>query len=266
MVKNVLQGVAVSAICVILSIAAPVWAATTPAGDVNPVEKVRKDRTSKPDGWVAKDQAASIKLARKVYPYVEDVLIEDLPLRQRRLRAEGIGSKDIKNSYILLDSPYVNTYEDKYGPVRFMHAKHSASLNSDCSLCHHYRPADAKASETVACRSCHQEAFNAKGTERVGLKAAYHIQCMNCHESMKEGPVSCDGCHTKNSVDHKELVKLSENPTPSEVTAECLRCHQEAGEEMLSSAHWLWRGPSPYTTEHGKSVMSGKGTTALNNF
>jgi hypothetical protein len=266
MIKNILQGLAVASAIVVLGMAAPVWAAATPGADAKPIEKVRKDMTPMPKGWVASDQVAAIELARKKYPYVSDVFIEDLALRQQRLRSLGIGIKDIKNSYIYLDSPYVNTYENKYQPVRFMHAKHAASMNGDCTACHHYRPADKKAEEVVACRSCHQDQFTQKDKERVGVKAAYHIKCMTCHEKMKKGPVNCDGCHAKRNTDHKELVKLSENPTPSEVTAECLRCHKEAGQGLLTSAHWLWRGPSPYTTEHQKSVMSGKGTTALNNF
>ncbi len=240
-------------------------AATTPADD-KPVEKSRKDLTPKPEGWVAEDQVKALELAHKKFPYVKDVLMEDLVLRQQRLRAMGLGIKDIKNSYILLDSPYVNTYEDKYGPVRFMHAKHASSLNGDCAACHHYRPADEKADEAVGCRSCHQEAFKETEQDRVGLKAAYHIQCMDCHEKMAKGPVSCNSCHTKNPTDHRELVKLQNDPTPFEVTGECLRCHDEQGTEMLETAHWLWKGPSPYTVDHQKSVQSGKGTITLNNF
>ncbi len=243
--------------------AGPSLGATGAASDV---EKVRTDRNPRPDGWVAEDQAKALELARKKVPYVSEVYREDLPLRQQRLRAQGLGLKDIKHSYFLLESPFVNTFEDKYGPVRFMHSKHAASLKGDCAACHHYRPADTKAEETVACRTCHQEAFRKQEKERVGLKAAYHMQCMGCHEDMKKGPVSCDGCHAKKPVNHTELVQLSGNPKPSEVTAECLRCHQQAGSDMLQTAHWLWRGPSPYTVEHRKSVMSGKGTTTLNNF
>ncbi len=264
MKKNLQVGLLMlAALAVALGATAPAWTATAPA---KPVEKSRKDMTPKPEGWMPSDQVKAEKLARKQYPYVKDVLMEDLPLRQQRLRNLGIGFKEIKHSYILLDSPYVDTYERKYEPVRFMHSKHAASLGGDCAACHHYRPADSKASETVACRSCHQEAFSGKDTERVGLKAAYHMQCMNCHEKMKQGPVSCEGCHEKRPMDHKELVRLPENPKPQEVTKECLRCHKDAGEDMLTTAHWLWRGPSPYTTEHRKSVMSGKGTTTLNNF
>jgi hypothetical protein len=35
---------------------------------------------------------------------------------------------------------------------------------------------------------------------------------------------------------------------------------------MLSSAHWLWKGHSPYTLDHRKEVEHGKATTAVNNF
>jgi hypothetical protein len=265
MMKNILAWLAFAAVAVGSGALVPAWAAV-PAGDAEPVVKSRKDRTPMPAGWAAKDQDEARKLATKKYPFVEKVLMEDLPLRQQRLRKMGIGYKDIKHSYILLDSPYVDTYEKKYEPVRFMHSKHAAALDGDCAACHHLRPADPKAPETVACRACHQETAIGDGSERIGLKAAYHMQCMDCHEKMKKGPVGCEGCHAKRSVNHKELVKLPENPTPQQVTMECLRCHQAAGEDMLSTAHWLWRGPSPYTTEHRKSVMSGKGTTTLNNF
>ena len=78
--------------------------------------------------------------------------------------------------------------------------------------------------------------------------------------------MDCTGCHAKNVPDHKELVKLGKDPKPWEVTTECLRCHDNAGEDMLSSAHWLWKGHSPYTLEHRKEVMHGKATTAVNNF
>ncbi|NCD26690.1 MAG: tetrathionate reductase family octaheme c-type cytochrome, partial [Deltaproteobacteria bacterium] len=51
-----------------------------------------------------------------------------------------------------------------------------------------------------------------------------------------------------------------------QVTQECLRCHKKAGEDMIKSAHWLWKGPSPYTVERQKKVMSGKATDTMNNF
>ena len=89
---------------------------------------------------------------------------------------------------------------------------------------------------------------------------------MGCHQEMKKGPTGCIECHAKKVPDHKELVKLPKKPTPFQVTIECLRCHQDAGEDMLKSAHWLWRGPSPFTVNHEKQVQSGKGTNAINSY
>jgi hypothetical protein len=177
----------------------------------------------------------------------------------------GLGIKDQSQSYFLLNSPIIRKTEDHYRPVRFMHAKHAA-VTKDCALCHHHRPLDEAASETVRCSACHQEAFNKDHPERLGLKAAYHQQCMGCYQQMNKGPIDCAGCHRKNAPDHKDLIQLAANPEPSQVTSECLRCHKQAGEDMLKSAHWKWKGPSPYTLNHRRKVDLGKATIATNNF
>jgi len=215
--------------------------------------------------WSAPDQVDAQKRAQEVVPFIGEVRDECKLCRQQRLRDEGLGVKDQAHSYLLLDSPIIKRTEDRYGPVRFMHSKH-ASIIQDCALCHHFRPADESASETVRCSACHQEAFRQDHPERIGLKAAYHQQCMACHEEMAKGPVGCIGCHQKNAPDHNDLVQLPANPEPSQVTSECLRCHAAAGQDMLSTAHWLWKGPSPYTLDHRKAVHHGKATTAVNNF
>ncbi len=215
--------------------------------------------------WFAPDQVDARKRAQKVVPFVGEVMDECRLCRQQRLRDAGLGVKDQEHSYFLLDSPVIKKLEDHYEPVRFMHSKHAAQIQ-DCALCHHYRPLDESASETTRCSACHQEPFRQDHPERLGLKAAYHQQCIDCHRDMDKGPIDCIGCHTKNVPDHKELVKLEGKPEPEQVTTECLRCHKEAGEDMLSTAHWLWKGPSPYTMKHRKEVEHGKATTALNNF
>ena len=104
-----------------------------------------------------------------------------------------------------------------------MHMKH-AKVVRDCIECHHYRPDDPDASETTGCSACHQDAFSEKVPDRIGLKAAYHQQCMACHKEKNKGPVGCTDCHAKNVPDHRELVKLPDNPDPVTVTRECLRC------------------------------------------
>jgi len=215
--------------------------------------------------WKAPDQEKAKERSKEMVPFVDTVIDECLLCRQQRLRQKGLGIKDMDNTYFLLDSPIIKAQEDHFGPVRFMHAKHAASMK-DCAVCHHYRPTNADALETTRCSACHQESFREDHPERIGLKAAYHLQCMECHRKLDQGPVDCIGCHSKNAPDHKELVQLSGKPAPSEVTAECLRCHKEAGEDMLTTAHWLWRGPSPYTMDHRKEIQHGKAKTAINNF
>lgn len=262
-----------AAVIIIAAVILPGSAVTAPeqAKPMGPVEKIRTPRNPKPEGWQAPDHAAALERAKAPREFVAKVKSEDPKLRQIRFKNLGLGVGDIKYSHMILDSPLVNTFENLYGPARFMHSKHAASLGGDCALCHHASPEGSDAgidrlSETVACRTCHQESFNPAHPERIGLKAAYHQQCMGCHEEMNKGPINCVGCHAKRVPDHKDLVRLPDDPTPIEVTQECLRCHQKAGEDMIKSAHWLWKGPSPYTVERQKKIMSGKATDTLNNF
>lgn len=242
-----------------------------PPPAAGPVVKKRDAQNPMPAGWQPPDQVEAEKRASQPRPFVVDVIKEDPKLRQLRFKELGLGVKDIKHRYALLGNSFPGNYTDQYRPVRFMHSKHAASVDSNCALCHHASPKGADAvkdrlSETVACRACHQEAFDPKHPERLGLSAAYHQQCMGCHKKMNQGPVDCKGCHAPNVKDHKELVRLPDNPTPMQVTQECLRCHPKAGEDMLKTAHWLWKGPSPYTIKRQKKVMSGKATDTINNF
>jgi len=217
------------------------------------------------DVWKAPDQEKAKARAMETVPFVADYKEDCKVLRRISLMEKGISTKDVTDVYFLLDSPIIKASEDHYGPVRFAHKRHATLIN-DCSACHHYRPKDEAMSETTRCSACHQESFKADHPERLGLKAAFHQQCMDCHKKDQNGPVSCTGCHSKNVPDHKNLVQLPDNPEPSQVTSECLRCHESAGEDMLKTSHWLWKGPSLYTTKHRKDIQHGKGTTALNNY
>ncbi len=215
--------------------------------------------------WKAPDQEKAKERARQVVPFIKEYKDEGRIHRKISLMDAGISLKDVTDVYFLLDSPLIKKSEDHYEPVRFAHQRHAA-LIQDCSQCHHFRPKDEKALETTRCSACHQESFNADHPERIGLKAAYHQQCMECHKTQGKGPADCKGCHLQKVPDHKQLVKLTTDPDPFQVTKECLRCHDVQATDMLQTAHWSWRGPSPYTTNHGKEIMHGKGTTALNNY
>ncbi|OEU70745.1 MAG: cytochrome c class III [Desulfovibrio sp. S3730MH75] len=71
---------------------------------------------------------------------------------------------------------------------------HSTPLTV-CASCHHNSPA-SKTPPT--CASCHANVSQKTKDGRPALKAAYHGQCMTCHESMElKKPVStdCSSCH-----------------------------------------------------------------------
>jgi len=215
--------------------------------------------------WKAPDQEKAKEKAKEVVPFIKEYKDDCKITRKIFLMEAGISLKDVTDVYFLLDSPIIKKRENHYEPVRFAHKRHAALIN-DCNRCHHFRPKDENAIETTRCSACHQDSFNPDHPERIGLKAAYHQQCMECHKAEGKGPVDCKGCHLQNVPAHKNLVKLPENPDPFQVTAQCLKCHDAQGEDMLKTAHWLWKGPSPYTKGHRKDILHGKGTTALNNY
>jgi len=216
------------------------------------------------------DRVASARQrAKEAVPLVKSVFEETASQRRTRL-AYQLTPTDIPAEYnfFVMNSPVVNGDDDLYGPVRFMHKKH-ASMTNDCTVCHHYRPEAPDASETMRCSACHQNSFSPVALDRIriGLKGAIHRQCMGCHKQLARGPSRCSsGCHEKRVRDHTELVELSAKPDPLEVTRECLRCHPAQGEEMLTSTHWLWKGPSPFTLGQEKRVDLGKATVTVNNF
>ncbi|MDY0268978.1 hypothetical protein [Trichloromonas sp.] len=202
-------------------------------------------------------------------PQIKEVHQESLLRRSQRLQERGVSVKDIRQTYFVLDSPIIKELEDRYAPVRFNHGQHAASAG-DCTICHHKRPAADIAynpnPELVRCSACHQQSFAPEFPNRLGLKAAYHQRCIQCHEDQNKGPQICVDCHLEQVPKHQDLVKLPENPDPLEVTAECLRCHAEQAEDFKLTAHWLWRGHSSYTVENERAVQHGKGTTAINNY
>jgi hypothetical protein len=61
-----------------------------------------------------------------------------------------------------------------------------------CAGCHHRSPVGER---PPPCRSCHG-ASAVPASDRPGLQAAYHRQCMGCHAAMglKQG---CTDCHAK---------------------------------------------------------------------
>ena len=108
----------------------------------------------------------------------------------------------------------IKTLSDSYEPASLPHRKIVLKLaegvqNSKmaayfhttpttlCQGCHHNSPATVKPPQ---CGSCHGRSSDALNPTRPGLMAAYHQECMQCHDKMGlEKPASreCTACHAK---------------------------------------------------------------------
>ena len=74
------------------------------------------------------------------------------------------------------------------------------SPTSMCAACHHNSPVEGLKTPPK-CASCHgiQADKMAADANKPSLKAAYHQQCMACHDRMKvakPAATDCAGCHT----------------------------------------------------------------------
>lgn len=110
----------------------------------------------------------------------------------------------------------IDSLSDKFGPNYFNHRRHVASLMrriqddklaaafhkdpaSLCTACHHNSPASAT---PPPCASCHTARIDPANPGKPSLKAAYHLQCMGCHDGMKVArplKTSCASCHKPRS-------------------------------------------------------------------
>ncbi len=115
------------------------------------------------------------------------------------------------------DKILINTIEKEFKPAEFPHGKIVANLsgisnksplakafhaqkgeNAICAGCHHHtEQAAAQSRKVPACASCHTRSFDPSNLGRPGILAAYHRQCMGCHEAMNQKPLSleCAKCH-----------------------------------------------------------------------
>ncbi|MDQ7781571.1 MAG: cytochrome c3 family protein [Desulfomonilaceae bacterium] len=75
-------------------------------------------------------------------------------------------------------------------------AFHAGSEQSFCSACHHKGDLQAT-SKVPGCTACHSRPFDPKEPGKPGILAAYHRQCMGCHEAMNQKPLplECIKCH-----------------------------------------------------------------------
>ncbi|MFC1679084.1 sulfate respiration complex hexadecaheme cytochrome HmcA [Elusimicrobiota bacterium] len=99
---------------------------------------------------------------------------------------------------------------DEYDPAIFPHRKVIDALRGKireselaktfhrgedalCTSCHHASPVGMK---PAACGNCHGKPSEGMHLGMPGLKGAYHLQCMGCHDKMRlEKRNDCTSCH-----------------------------------------------------------------------
>jgi hypothetical protein len=142
------------------------------------------------------------------------------------------------------DSVVIDALAQLYDPVEFDHAMHEEATDGNCSTCHHHTlgtpvedencarcHAGSEGADEVTCQGCHAaKRFEADylnqiradntihHTDKVGLKAAYHLRCMSCHVEM-EAPNGCQDCHARNQAGDKFFHAGSYSPPKSSKTS-----------------------------------------------
>ena len=114
----------------------------------------------------------------------------------------------------------IKVLEREYEPAKFPHMKiiegfvkisndsklgsyFHMRLQTICDGCHHQSRADAEVEKDSPpyCRNCHGMTFDRQNRNKPKLIAAYHGQCMGCHNHMKlEKARKCEECHKKKAV------------------------------------------------------------------
>ena len=126
------------------------------------------------------------------------------------------------------DEVIIDSLAQLYEPVYFDHSMHEEVTDSNCSVCHHHTlgteiddencmrcHAESSGTDEISCQGCHSDKrfeaeylhkLSADNTlhhrDRLGLKAAYHMRCMNCHEEMGAAN-GCQDCHARTDAGDK---------------------------------------------------------------
>jgi DnaJ-class molecular chaperone len=87
------------------------------------------------------------------------------------------------------------------------------TMQTICRGCHHQSivEAEAKDNKPPYCRNCHSIVFDTKNPNRPRLLAAYHRQCLTCHEKMDIKEKGCADCHKEKVPQPKDLLTDTDN-------------------------------------------------------
>lgn len=129
----------------------------------------------------------------------QPVAVADGPLRgsaPRQLVDFRVGAPSL-TPRPLGKAPEVKVYRTRYRQateVAFNHKTHTKDLGLSCERCHHGE----------GCGRCHRRQERLMPV--IESKAALHQSCVTCHQEMKAGPVTCEGCHRPPSPQAPRIV------------------------------------------------------------
>lgn len=108
--------------------------------------------------------------------------------------------KILEKEYKLAKFPHLKIIEKlvKISNDSKMGTYFHAKTQTICEGCHHQSRVEAEAKKDTPpyCRNCHTISFDPVHLNRPKLIAAYHRQCINCHEKMDlKKPKQCKECH-----------------------------------------------------------------------
>ncbi|PLX47791.1 MAG: class III cytochrome C [Desulfobulbaceae bacterium] len=134
----------------------------------------------------------------------------------------------------------LDSVKNLYEGVSFDHDMHIEITGEDCTACHHHTAgtapvdplcvtchANSPEADDPSCKSCHaKDVFDADNMKKnwdtpllhhrnkPGLKAAYHRNCLGCHEEIG-APTGCTDCHAMTEVGEKfyNTGKYAPEPT-----------------------------------------------------
>ncbi len=135
-----------------------------------------------------RERIAAATIAERNNRTIAGVAQEDIP--------ENVTISMLSKDYEASVFPHrkiVNTLAAKTQDSKLANAFHNEKTTL-CQGCHHNSPASKTPPRCVSCHAVDPQ----KATEGVpALKAAYHMQCMNCHTRMNQKPIEtdCNACH-----------------------------------------------------------------------
>ena len=145
--------------------------------------------------------------------------------KKEKLVVAPIPVKELSNRKVP-EEVTIKVLEREYEPAVFPHRKvikklidmsnksdmatyFHRGIESICKGCHHESDprAEEKGNNPPSCSKCHALRFDSQNMNRPRLLAAYHRQCMGCHDMMGITKTKqCNDCHKEKTIPRRDIL------------------------------------------------------------